>query len=729
MSKISSRKINTFTVGFDAPAFYNEADSAKITADHFSTEHNELIVKAIDIEKYLPKLVWHFDEPFADPVALPTYIISEFASKHVKVVLTGDGADENFAGYVRYKADNFAHITKNTPLILQKNIQKIVNVFPRSKRTKKLFRGIFINSLPQRYATWLAQLTDKLKNELFSEEFDEMKEISSFNIFEEMANKSNVSENLSQMSYLDFKNWLGYVHLIRLDRMSMANSLEARSPFLDKELISLCSKMPSDLKVKRFTSKYILKKTFDGLIPDKILHKKKHGFTVPVEIWFRKELKDYAKDILLDSSFLDIGFFNRRNLENLLSSHFSGREDFGTTIWALINFALWERMFIKNIPLSKEHPVELEMKDKILLVTGDFLPIKGGISTLFFEICSKIPQILVLTKRVRNSEVFDSLHKICIRRIRAFNKYIQPFIFAINALKTVKKEEVDKLVCGQLLIPGFVGYIVHKLLKKPYYVHTYGPEFREHKLWFPLMKLILKNATKIITISDFAKSQLIKQNIPSSKIAVLTPGVNTLRFNPNLNAEKILKRHNLSDKIVLLTVSRLDANKGIDKMINLMPEIQKKYPNVVYMIVGKGPDEQYLKKLAKQRSKKNIIFVGEVSDEELLLYYASCDVFILLTKEVPSKGFVEGFGIVFLEASACGKPIVAGKAGGSEEAVKDKITGLVVDPLNDKEILSSIEKLLEDRTVRKKLGSSGRRRVENEFTWDIKRKQFMDIIS
>jgi len=179
------------------------------------------------------------------------------------------------------------------------------------------------------------------------------------------------------MSYLDFKNWLGYVHLIRLDRMSMANSLEARSPFLDKELISLCTKMPPNLKVKRFTTKYILKKTFDGLIPDKILHKKKHGFTVPVETWFRKELKDYAKDILLDSSFLDTGFFNRRNLENLLSSHFSGREDFGTTIWALINFALWEKMFIKNIPLSKEHPVELEMKDKILLVTGDFLPTKG----------------------------------------------------------------------------------------------------------------------------------------------------------------------------------------------------------------------------------------------------------------------------------------------------------------------------------------------------------------
>jgi len=369
------------------------------------------------------------------------------------------------------------------------------------------------------------------------------------------------------------------------------------------------------------------------------------------------------------------------------------------------------------------------MKDKILLVTGDFLPTKGGISTLFFELCSKIPQIIVLTKKTNNDEAFDSSQQIRIRRINIFNKLLQPFILVINAFRTVKKEKIDKLISGQLLVPGFVGYIIHKLLKKPYYVCTYGPEFNENRLFFPLMKLILKNATKIITISNFAKKQLIKKNISPYKIAVFTPGVNLVRFNPNLNAEKILKRHNLYNKIVLLTASRLDTNKGIDKMINLMPEILRKYPNVVYIIVGKGREERSLKKLAEEKSKENIIFVGEVSDETIPLYYASCDVFLLLTREVPRKGFVEGFGIVFLEANACGKPVIAGKAGGSPEAVEDKITGLIVDPLDDKEILTSIEKLLEDRNLREKLGSDGRIRAENEFNWDIKSKQFIDIIS
>jgi len=369
------------------------------------------------------------------------------------------------------------------------------------------------------------------------------------------------------------------------------------------------------------------------------------------------------------------------------------------------------------------------MKDKILLITGDFLPVKGGISTLLFELCNKIPQIIFLTKKTPNDKVFDSLQKFKIKRIKTFNKYIQPFIFAINAFKTVKKEKIDKLICGHLLMPGLVGYIIHKLLKKPYYVYAHGPEFREHKHFSSLMKLTLKNATEVIANSNFAKFQLIKQNIPPSKITTVTPGVDIVRFNPNLNAEKIRRRHNLSDKIVLLTISRLDANKGVDKMINLMPEILRKYPNAVYIIVGKGPEENYLKKLASKISEENIIFVGEVTDEELPLYYASCDVFILLTREVPSKGFIEGFGIVFVEASACAKPIVAGRAGGSTEAVEDKITGLVVDPLNDREILSSIEKLLEDRNLREKLGSNGRQRVENEFTWDIKRKQFINIIS
>jgi len=369
------------------------------------------------------------------------------------------------------------------------------------------------------------------------------------------------------------------------------------------------------------------------------------------------------------------------------------------------------------------------MKDKVLLITGDFLPVKGGISTLFFEICNKINSIMVLTKKSRNDEAFDSLQKFKIRRIRTFHKYLQPLCFGLNAFRTVKKEKIDKLICGQLLIPGLSGYLIQKFLKIPYYVHVYGPEFKEHKIFSPLLKRILKSATKIITISNFARVQLIKQDISSSKIEILTPGVDTARFNPNLNADKILRKHNLYNKTVLLTVSRLDMNKGIDKMIYLMPEILRKYPNAVYLIVGTGPEEQYLKKLAAKSSKESIIFTGEVPDEELPLYYASCDVFVLLTRKVPKKGFVEGFGIVFLEASACGKSIIAGRAGGSAEAVEDQITGLVVNPHNDSEILSSLEKLLKDDNLRNKLGSNGRMRIENEFNWNIKSQEFMDIIS
>jgi asparagine synthase (glutamine-hydrolysing) len=729
MSRLTNHKIKTFTVGFDAPMFYNEADSAKIIADRFRTDHHVLVVQAIDVEKYLPKLVWHFDEPFADPVALPTYIISEFASKQVKVVLTGDGADENFAGYLRYQIENYLRFFKNTPPLLQKNLQRMVNVLPRSKRIKKFFRGIFADSMPLRYATWLAQLPDSLKNEIFTEEFDDLKKISSFRIFEKILSSSGIREDIAQMSYLDFKNWLGYVHLIRLDRMSMANSLEARAPFLDKELITFCSQIPFHLKAKGRNAKYILKKAFAGIIPREILDKKKHGFTVPVEIWFRKELKRYTQDILLDSSFFDSRFFHRPSIENLLRSHFSGREDLGTTLWALLNFALWQKTFIKDIPLAKDQTTEVGTKDEILLISGDFLPVKGGISTLFYEICKLHPKIVVLTKKCGDEKAFDSLPKLNIRRVKVFNKYLQPFIFAANAYKIVKEEKIDKLICGQVKIPGLVGYFLHKLLKKPYYVHTYGPEFRESKLLTPLMKGILKKATKIIAISEFAKAQLLKENIPSSKIMTFTPGVDSRRFHPEVNAEKILKRHNLQNKTILLTVSRLDANKGIDTMINLMPEVLKKYPQAAYLIVGRGPQENYLKKLATEKSKENIIFAGEVSDEELPLYYAACDVFVLLTREVPSRGFVEGFGIVFLEASACGKPIIAGKAGGSVEAVVNKETGLVVAPENEGEILSSIEKLLEDPHLRSKIGSNGRQRVEKEFDWDIKRKQYMAIIS
>lgn len=729
MSRLSDRKIKTFTVGFDAPVFYNETDSAKLIADRFQTDHHELVIKAIDVEKYLPKLVWHFDEPYADPVALPTYLISEFTSKQVKVVLTGDGADENFAGYTRYRIEHYARLFQNMPILAQNNLQRLVDILPRSKRIKKFFKGIFIDSLPVRYAAWIAQLSDRLKNEILTEEFDDLKSTSSFHIFEEILSSSTVAEDIDRMLYLDFKNWLGYVHLIRLDRMSMAHSLEARSPFLDKELVKFCAQIPSSLKVKGMTTKYILKKAFAGIIPREILDKKKHGFTVPVEIWFRKELKKYAQDILLDSSFFNSGFFNKANIENLLRRHFSGKEDLGTTLWALINFALWQKMFIEDIHSAKDHRPEFVKKDKFLLISGDFLPVKGGISTLLYGTCQKNSQIVVLTKRTGDEEAFPSLPKLNIRRVRIFNKYLQPFIFAAYAYKIVKEEKIDKLICAQLLIPGLAGYLIHKLLKKPYYVHTYGPEFRMHKWIAPLMKRILKKAAKIIAISEFGKAQLLKENIHSSKIVTFTPGVDPARFHPHLNAEKIFGRYHLSNKIILLTVSRLEVNKGVDKVINLMPEILNKYPQAVYVIVGRGPEEKYLKRLAAEKAKDNILFVGEASDEELPLFYASCDVFILLTREVPSKGYVEGFGIVFLEASACGKPIIAGKAGGSVEAVEDNVTGLIVNPQNDKEILSALERLLEDPDFCNKLGSNGRIRVKKQFDWDVKRKQYIDIIS
>ena len=369
------------------------------------------------------------------------------------------------------------------------------------------------------------------------------------------------------------------------------------------------------------------------------------------------------------------------------------------------------------------------MSDKLLLITGDFFPVKGGISTFLFELYHKIPQLTVLTKRVPHAEAFDSLQNFTIRRIRSFTRWLHPFLFALKAYGIARKEKKDILVCGQLLVPGMAGYIIHKLLGKPYFVYFYGPEFEEHRKWTPLLKCILKNASQVMTISHFSKAQLLKNDIPLSKITIVTPGVDTARFKPNLNAERILNRHNLGGKRILLTLSRLDVNKGIDKMIRLMPALSKKYKDILYLIVGKGPEEKHLKKLAAEHSSGNILFAGEVLEEELPLYYACCDVFILLTHEVPRKGYVEGFGIVFIEASACGKPVIAGRAGGSPDAVADKISGFLVDSHNQEEVLFCVERLLEDDNLRMRLGADGRKRVEEEFTWDRKHKQLLEAIS
>jgi phosphatidylinositol alpha-1,6-mannosyltransferase len=237
-----------------------------------------------------------------------------------------------------------------------------------------------------------------------------------------------------------------------------------------------------------------------------------------------------------------------------------------------------------------------------------------------------------------------------------------------------------------------------------------------------LMKKIIHEADELVTNSEFTTQEFIRWGISRGKIIKIVPGVDCSLFYPHEKPSNLLERYHLQNKKVIMTVGRLDERKGHDVVIRAMTHLTKRFPELVYIIVGKGREEERLTKLTKDLNlNDSIIFTGFVGDELLRDYYNLCDIFVLPNRETEQneqlRGDYEGFGIVFLEASACGKPVIAGNSGGSGEAVANGITGILIDPKSEEAVAQAIERILTDKEYAERLGKAGRQRAEKEFDW------------
>lgn len=353
MSKFLNQPVKTFSIGFDVESF-NELKYARIVSKRFNTEHYEFIVKP-DIIEILPKLVWFYNEPFGDSSMIPTYYVAQQTSKYVKVALNGDGGDENFSGYPRY------YQTK----LLEKIYKNIKKAHLVNKKTKNLFEKLYKKNpyfLPFRILKWiqeadeygfcyayarrLTSFSPEWKEKLYGEDFkSQIKNYNSFEITENLWEKAGDVDLLEKMIFCDFNLYLPEVLLVKMDIACMSNSIEGRSPFLDTEFIELIASFPPDLKLNGKISKYILKEKLKGFLPDEILRRKKMGFGVPLGSWFRNELRGFLKEILLSNNFSGNRFFNKKNVENLIEEHNSGKIDHSSRLYLLLVFELWRRIY------------------------------------------------------------------------------------------------------------------------------------------------------------------------------------------------------------------------------------------------------------------------------------------------------------------------------------------------------------------------------------------------
>ena len=351
MSRLLSRPVQTFSVGFDAPGPYSELPFARRVAEHLGTEHRDLVVGASDLIRELPALVWHQDEPVSEPAAIPTFLVSRLARQTVTVVLTGEGGDELFAGYPKYGADPLARRLARLPVPLRDALLgRAADRLPFGLRKLQVVaRSARFRDEPERMASWFAGLAGEERSRLLSPALREYDPRAAAPFREALA-ESAARRPLDRMLDADLRLWLPDDLLMKMDKMSMAASIEARVPLLDHPLVEWAARLPDRFKVRGLEGKVLLKRLARKLVPPGVVDRRKVGFTVPLAPWFRGPLRPLLSDTLLSPTCLARGYYDARVLNEYVEDHVEGRRDRSRELWTLLTLELWHRAFLDRTP-------------------------------------------------------------------------------------------------------------------------------------------------------------------------------------------------------------------------------------------------------------------------------------------------------------------------------------------------------------------------------------------
>lgn len=375
---------------------------------------------------------------------------------------------------------------------------------------------------------------------------------------------------------------------------------------------------------------------------------------------------------------------------------------------------------------------------KILVITELFLPTKGGTAVWFDEVYRRIAGkgIHIVTADVPGAVEYDrthpnSIHRISLRRSR----WLRPESLAMylnllgKVLGLALSNRFDAVHAGRVLPEGLVGLIAARLIRRPLAIYAHGEEITTWRqpAKFRTMVLVYRHADCIIANSKFTRNELLKLGVNQERIALIFPGVDTERFRPGLKCNDLRVRLGLSGgQKLILSVGRLSRRKGFDQVIRALPLLAERGIDIRYAVIGTGADREYLDSLARELGVDDRVqLLGQVSVDDLPRWYNAADVFAMPNRDVNND--TEGFGLVYLEAAACGKPALAGTAGGTGSAVVDGVTGLCVDGTSIEAVASGLARLLEDGEFARKMGENGMVRARAEFSWDSVARKTMNI--
>ncbi|WML47246.1 asparagine synthase (glutamine-hydrolyzing) [Neobacillus sp. PS3-34] len=333
--------IKTFSVGFEHNGF-SEIDVAKETADRLGVENISYVITPKEYMDELPKIMWHMDDPLADPACVPLYFVAREARKHVTVVLSGEGADELFGGYNIYREPQSLEVFNKIPRVGKVLLKGIASMMPEGTKGKSFIeRGV--TPMEERYIGNAKMFTEEEKRELLNVYRNGLDYT---DITKPLYQESAGYDPVDRMQYIDIHTWMRGDILLKADKMTMAHSLELRVPFLDKAVFETASRIPTSLKTANGTTKYILRKAAEGVVPDHVLNRKKLGFPVPIRHWLKNEMNEWAKKIIRESNTDHL--FNKTYMLKLLEDHCQGKADNSRKIWTVLSFMVWHQVYVEK---------------------------------------------------------------------------------------------------------------------------------------------------------------------------------------------------------------------------------------------------------------------------------------------------------------------------------------------------------------------------------------------
>lgn len=349
----TEKRVSTFTIGFSGEEVADERPFAKLAAERFGTQHYEMTIPAEDFASFMPKYVWHMEEPVCEPPAIALYYVSKLAREHVTVLLSGEGGDEAFAGYSNYRNLVWLERIKRGGHLLNSALSGGISLGNSLLGTSRFakYAPLMTDRFPDYYYGRTSnphRTTGNGLGSIYSADFSgTIDRERSLGPVRTLQDHMRGRGTLDAMLYIDTKTWLPDDLLIKADKMTMANSIELRVPLLDHKVLEFAASLPANLKLNGLATKYILKKALSKRIPKEIRDRKKAGFPLPYESWLRRDLKETVWNVLLDSRTIDRGFFNKSAIEKLLRSNSTG-QNHSKEIFSLLTLELWQRTFVEN---------------------------------------------------------------------------------------------------------------------------------------------------------------------------------------------------------------------------------------------------------------------------------------------------------------------------------------------------------------------------------------------